>query len=159
MHQKSDLRCSENDSARGVPCSGGAYWEGGSGGAGSIFTLGRFPQAGLRQYSLAGSKLTYVNTFNKQGGNFTSRAGRHTSSSSGSAICWTLQCLQKAPARHGRVAYALQLPEVVWLAWVTALALSSKAGCGNALQKSPLSCICLVLISLPTKHMFAQVFP
>ena len=60
-----------------VQCSGGAYWEGGSEGAGSIFTLGRFPEAGLRQYSLAGGKLTYVNTFKNRAGNFTSRAGTH----------------------------------------------------------------------------------
>ncbi len=79
MQKKISLRPAVEDSDCGDSCSGGAYWEGGSEGAGSIFTLGRFPQAGLRQYSLAGSKLTYVNTFNKQGGNFTSRAGMHVS--------------------------------------------------------------------------------
>ena len=60
-----------------VQCSGGAYWEGGSEGAGSVYTLGRFPEAGLRQYSLAGGKLAYVNTFKNRVGNFTSRAGEH----------------------------------------------------------------------------------
>ena len=56
-------------------CSGGAYWEGGSGGAGSVLSLGRFPNAGLRQYSLAGAKLTFVNAADKRQGNFTQRAG------------------------------------------------------------------------------------
>ena len=56
-------------------CSGGAYWEGGSGAAGSIFSLGRFPNAGLRQYSLAGAKLAFVNAADKRQGNFTERAG------------------------------------------------------------------------------------
>ena len=56
-------------------CSGGAYWEGGSGGAGSVYSLGRFPNAGLRQYSLAGAKLTFVNAADKRQGNFTQRAG------------------------------------------------------------------------------------
>ena len=58
-------------------CSGGAYWEGGSGGAGSVFSLGRFPNAGLRQYSLAGAKLAFVNAADKRQGNFTQRAGAH----------------------------------------------------------------------------------
>ena len=40
-----------------------------------MFSLGRFPNAGLRQYSLAGAKLAYVNAADKRQGNFTQRAG------------------------------------------------------------------------------------
>lgn len=43
-----------------------------------MFTLGRYPNAGLRQYSLAGGKLTYVNTASKKQANFTSRAGEQS---------------------------------------------------------------------------------
>ena len=106
----------------GYSCSGGAYWEGGSEGAGSIFTLGRFPEAGLRQYSLAGGKLAYVNTIKQRRGNFTSRAGRqvwfpHLLSSllpSGS-MCITCG-EQHVHRRHSSAHVAAQLPSLYRLA-------------------------------------------
>ena len=56
-----------------VTCSGAAYWTGGTGGPGYIYTIGRFNGA-LKKFSLAGNTLTLagvaatVGNFTKLGG-------------------------------------------------------------------------------------------